>query len=76
MENSRHRRAKEQDHGHKGRLPRAIENLRRQHLWGNLSDDDCRRERESLKGQMKLVAKPAQYPALLNLERAARLLDD
>jgi hypothetical protein len=67
---------KEQDHGQKERLNRAIENLRKQHLWGDLSDDDYRREREPLERQMKVVAMPAQSPELPNLERAARLLCD
>jgi hypothetical protein len=67
---------KEQDHGQEERLTRAIENLRKQHLWGDLSDGDYRREREPLERQLKLLAKPAQSPELPNLERAARLLDD
>ncbi len=32
--------SKDQDHGQEERLTRAIENLRKQHLWGDLSDDD------------------------------------
>ncbi len=57
-------------------MRRALENLRKQHLWGDLSDEKYRRERESLERQLKLVAQPAQPPQLPNLERAAKLLED
>ena len=36
---------KEQDHIQQDRLGQAIENLRKQHLWGDLSDEIYRRER-------------------------------
>ena len=64
------------DQGQQNRLAGAIENLRKQHLWGDLSDDEYRREREGLVRQLKLVAKPSQSPQLPNLERAAQLLED
>ncbi len=66
----------EQDQGTVDRLQRALENLRKQHLWGDLSDEEYRRARESLERQLKLVAQPAQPPQLPNLERAAKLLED
>ena len=34
------------DRGQGERLRRALENLRKQHQWGNISDDEYRRERE------------------------------
>ena len=65
----------DQDQGQRDRLGQAIENLRKQHLWGDISDENYRREREALERQMKVVAKTAQTPELPNLERAARLLE-
>ena len=50
--------------------------LRKQHQWGDISDDDYRRERELLERKMKLLVKPARSPEIPNLERAARLLED
>ena len=66
----------DQDQGQRDRLGQAIENLRKQHLWGDISDENYRREREALERQLKLLAKPTQTPELPNLERAAQLLDD
>jgi hypothetical protein len=54
----------------------AIENLRKQHLWGDISDENYRRERGALERQLKLLAKPAQTAELPNLERATLLLED
>ena len=58
------------------RLVGALENLRKQHLWGDLSDDKYRLERQTLERQLKLVAQPHQPTELPNLERSARLLED
>ena len=66
----------EHDQRQHDRLAQAIENLRKQHLWGDISDEDYRRDREALDRQMKLLAKPSQASELPNLERAARLLED
>ena len=67
----------EHDQGQQDRLQRAMENLRKQHQWGDLSDQEYRREREPLERQLKLVARPPTLPLQLpNLEQAARLLED
>ena len=58
------------------RLTGALENLRKQHQWGDLSDEKYQRERENLQLQLKAVAEPARPPQLPNLERSAQLLDD
>jgi len=58
------------------RLTGALENLRKQHQWGDLSDEKYQREREILQRQLKVVAEPARPPQLPNLERSAQLLDD
>ena len=58
------------------RLQRALENLRKQHKWGAISDEKYRTERNVLMRQLKLLdaaAKPRQLP---NLERAAEFLQD
>ncbi len=49
----------QQNQGQPERLQRALENLRKQHQWGDLSDDAYRREREPLDRQLKLLARPA-----------------
>ena len=67
---------KDQDRGQQDRLGRAIESLRKQHLRGDISDENYRRERGALERQLKLLARPAQITELPNLERAARLLED
>lgn len=56
------------------RLQQAIGNLQKQHLWGDLTDEDYRRERAALERQLKLVAPAPQTAQLPNLERAAGLL--
>ena len=58
------------------RLQRALENLRKQHKWGDISDEEYRTERNVLVRQLKLLdaaVKPRQLP---NLERAAEFLQD
>ena len=66
----------EQDQGQAQRLQRALKNLRKQHLWGDLSDEEYRREREGLERQLKLIIHPVQPSQLPNLERAVKLLED
>ena len=58
------------------RLQRALENLRKQHQWGDLSDQEYRRERETVERQLKRIAQPSMPPQVPNLERAARLLEE
>ena len=65
-----------QDQNQHERLDRALQNLRKQHLWGDLSDETYRRERETLNRQLKLTNGPDQPTQLPNLERSARLLED
>ena len=58
------------------RLQRALENLRKQHKWGDISDEEYRSERNVLVRQLKLLddaVKPRQLP---NLERAAEFLQN
>ena len=64
------------DRGQGERLRRALENLRKQHQWGNIYGDEYRTERSVLVRQLKLLddaVKPRQLP---NLERAAEFLQD
>ena len=70
------REPQQPNQGQPERLRRALENLRKQHQWGDLSDDHYRREREPLERQLKLVSRPAIPTQLPNLERAAQLLGD
>ena len=57
-------------------LHRAIENLRKQHLWGDISDDYYRRDRIVLERQIKSMTPDHLYANLPNLERAAQLMND
>jgi len=65
-----------QDENQQKRLIGAMENLRKQHLWGDLSDERYKLERRSLERQLKLVAIPTQPTELPNLDRSAKLLED
>ncbi len=56
-------------------VERALENLRKQHLWGHVSDDEYRREHTGLERQLKSV-QPRPTIQLPNLERAAQLLNN
>jgi len=58
------------------RIQKALENLRKQHLWGDLSDKAYRQERAALERQMKLVSPLTQSRNLPNLQRAAELLEN
>jgi hypothetical protein len=58
------------------RLRKALENLRKQHLWGDISDIDYKRERAELERQLKAVTPDATPIELPNLERAAKLLNE
>ena len=64
------------DPGKEHRFKNALGQLRKQHLWGDLSDEKYQTEKKSLERQLKLVARPARPPQLPNLERAAQLLED
>jgi hypothetical protein len=58
------------------RLHKAIENLRKQHLWGDISDINYERERSELERQLKAVTPDTTPIELPNLERAAKLLNE
>ncbi len=57
------------------RLIKALENLRKQHIWGDIADDDYRRERITLERQLQAISQDTTPPELPNLERAAELLN-
>ena len=57
-------------------LRHAIENLRKQHIWGDIADDDYRRERTALERQIKLFTSSVNPANLPNLEKAAGYLKD
>jgi hypothetical protein len=56
------------------RIQQALENLRKQHLWGDLTDKAYRQERVVLERQMKLVSPSPQVRHIPNLERSAEIL--
>jgi DNA invertase Pin-like site-specific DNA recombinase len=58
------------------RLMRAKENLRKQHIWGDITDEEYHRERSAIENQCKAVSPNPQSSGLPNLERAAQLLTD
>ena len=66
----------EHDQSQQDRWQRALDNLRKQHKWGDISDQEYRRERDPLMRQLKLADRPQALPKLPNLERAASLLED
>lgn len=58
------------------RLRKALENLRKQHLWGDISDIDYRRERADLERQIQAITPDTIHVEIPNLERAAQLLKE
>jgi site-specific DNA recombinase len=56
------------------RIQQALENLRKQHLWGDLTDKEYRQERVALERQKKLVEPPPPVHHMPNLERSAEIL--
>jgi DNA invertase Pin-like site-specific DNA recombinase len=60
----------------KRRLQHALENLRKQHLWGDITDDEYRRDRAALERQLKAISPPLEPINLPNMERAAQMLND
>ncbi len=55
-------------------IQQALENLRKQHKWGHISDKDYLQEHTALERQLKLIPPTTQSKQLPNLERAAELL--
>jgi hypothetical protein len=60
----------------RSRIQYALGNLRKQHLWGVISDDEYRRDRTTMECQLKVISPPLEPANLPNLERAARMLND
>ena len=58
------------------RVERAIANLRKQHLWGAISDEEFKTEHLSLQRQLKTATPPPAPRMTPNLDRAAELLRD
>ncbi|OGC94402.1 MAG: hypothetical protein A2W25_01850 [candidate division Zixibacteria bacterium RBG_16_53_22] len=58
------------------RFRKVLENLRKQHLWGDISDVDYKRERADLERQIKALTLDTTPVEMPNLERAAQLLNE
>ena len=58
------------------KLHQAIQNLRKQHLWGDISDADYRHDKMMLDRQLKTISPANPGKTLPNLERAAQLIND
>ncbi len=60
----------------KVRLERALLNLRKQHLWGDITDAEYRQDKNELERQLNAIAPAIKHAQLPNLERAAYLLTE
>ena len=60
----------------RARIEKALENLRKQHKWGDINDDQYRLERQVLERQLKAQSRPDLPINMPNLERAAELLEE
>ena len=58
------------------RFRKVLENFRKQHLWGDISDVDYKRERADLERQIKALTLDTTPVEMPNLERAAQLLNE
>ena len=58
------------------RLDAAMENIRKQHKWGDLTDGEYRSERQQLEKQKQAAIRPERDTQVLDLDRAAELLND
>ena len=59
------------------RIDQALANLRKQHIWGDLSDDEYRAERRTLERQLRKIARPSRQPIeAVDLDQAAAFLGD
>ena len=61
---------------HRSRLEKALENLRKQHLWGDVSDDQYRAQREILETELRGIGPALDLANLPSLSRSAQLLQD
>ncbi len=59
-----------------GRIDGALANLRKQHLWGTVSDEEFQHEYQSLQRQRSALEPRPSSPGTPDLERAAQLLRD
>ncbi|MEK7681437.1 MAG: hypothetical protein AAB369_01250, partial [Chloroflexota bacterium] len=65
------------DHsGEVQRLETALANLRKQHLWGAMTDEDFRSEFRQIECQLRALSTPQPDVLTPNLDRAAALLRD
>ncbi|MDP3063145.1 MAG: recombinase family protein [Chloroflexota bacterium] len=62
--------------GQRAKLERALDNLRKQHLWGDIADEEYRAQHQALERELGTVEVRMQPIRLPNLERAAQLLND
>ena len=60
----------------KKRIEMALANLRKQHLWGAVSDEEFKTEYNTLARQLKALETPLVSQVAPNLDRAAQLLRD
>ena len=58
------------------RIERAISKLRKQHMWGAISDEKFKTEHQLLRRQLRTLTPPASPKMTPNLDRAAELLRD
>ena len=59
-----------------GRVDGALANLRKQHMWGAVSDEEFQADFQSLKRQRSALEPKTRPPETPDLERAAQLLRD
>ncbi len=59
-----------------GRIEGALANLRKQHLWGAVSEEEFQAEFQNLKRQRSALELRPSSPTTPDLERAAQLLRD
>ncbi|MDP6131221.1 MAG: recombinase family protein [Dehalococcoidia bacterium] len=58
------------------RTEAALANLRKQHLWGVIGDEEFKDEYQALKRQIRALEPPPSQVLTPNLDRAAQLLQD
>ena len=60
----------------RGRVEAAMANLKKQHLWGAVTDEEFKAEYQSLGRQLRLLQLPISTAQAPDLDKAARLLKD
>ena len=58
------------------KIEQAMKNLRKQHLWGDITDEDYRREKQELQRQTNNAATQNVPATVINFDKAAQLLSD